>query len=441
MFLMPLLAGGALGIFGAFYAYSYFIGDIDAATLSEVTIEYGHPITLDSFFTRVPVNTTFITDINQIDTGKLATYQIFMDCGGHTVSSILKVVDKTAPTATAVPVEMFCGKAPAPETLVTNVFDLTDVKIEYAEGAPDLVLNTGKLTVPVKLTDQDGNSSIVEVPFTVKDDHTPPVITGVKKFEHVAKDKTKLKKDDFLEGVKATDDFTFNPKVEVDSSRVKQEVAGVYPLRYYCTDKAGNRTEVETTVTVYATYNAGMTKARDKKDINEAYRRARNQLDKIVKSSDNEVVKTMKVYYWVYHHIRFSTGRSTYKSWAKAAVQTFKTKWASCYGRTCMCKAFLDVMGIQNISICRKKVGQYRIHYWNLVKLNGGWYHCDVQWYLPGLAPKNFFCFMMTDKEIRKAPTNHNFKKGRYPKSSTKSVQKWVDVYHGKIKAGFPYKK
>ena len=96
---MPLLAGGALGAYFAFCMYSSFISNIDAAVLSEVEIEYGHPITIDSFFTKVPVNTTFITDINQIDTGKLASYEIWMDCGGHAVSSVLKVVDKTAPTA------------------------------------------------------------------------------------------------------------------------------------------------------------------------------------------------------------------------------------------------------------------------------------------------------------------------------------------------------
>ena len=135
----------------------------------------------------------------------------FFDCGGHTVSSILKVVDKTAPTADPVPVEMFCGKAPDPETLVKDVFDLTNVKIEYAEGTPNLVMNSGKMNIPVKLTDTNGNTTIVTVPFDVKDDYTPPVISGVRKFEHVAKDPEKITKDDYLEGVSATDDFTTKP--------------------------------------------------------------------------------------------------------------------------------------------------------------------------------------------------------------------------------------
>ena len=439
LFLMPLLAGGALGAYGAFFMYSNFIGTIDACTLSEVEIEYGHPITVDSFFTRTPVNTTFITDINQIDTGKLATYEIYLDCGGYTVKSILKVVDKTAPTAKPVPVEMFCGKAPAPETLVKDVFDLTDVKIEYAEGEPDLVMNTGEMKVPVKLTDLNGNSTVIDVPFNVKDDHTPPVISGVKSFEHVAKDPDKITKEEYLDGVTVTDDYTTKPTLEIDTTQVNLKVVGRYPIYYIATDKAGNRTEVESSVTVYRTYNGGMTTSA--KDTKKALDMAKKQLDKITKATDTDVVKAMKIFYWVYHHIYFSTGATPYKGWAKAAISALNKRRASCYGRACLCKAMLDAAGIENFLIMRKKVAGLRIHNWNLVKLNGEWYHCDVQIYLAGLAPKGYFCFMMTDKEIAKAPTNHQYNKKGFPKRSTKSVQKWVDVYNGKIKSGFPYKK
>ena len=438
---MPLLAGGALGAYFAFCMYSSFINNIDAAIVPEVEIEYGHPITIESFFTKVPVNTTFITDINQIDTGKLASYEIWMDCGGHAVSSILKVVDKTAPTATAVPVEMFCGKAPEASSLVKDVFDLTNVKIEYAEGTPNLVMNSGKMDIPVKITDENGNSTIVNVPFDVKDDYTPPVISGIRTFEHVAKDPDKITKDDYLDGVTVTDDFTQKPTIEVDYSKVDLKKVGVYPVRYIATDKAGNRSEIQTSVTVFATYNGGATA--NQKDIKKAQELGKKQLLKITKTTDTDVVKAMNIYYWVYHHIYFSTGASPYKGWAKAAVNALKKRRASCYGRSCACKAMLDAAGIENFLIMRKKVAGLRIHNWNLVKLNGEWYHCDVQIYIAGLAPKGYFCFMMTDKEIAKAPTNHQYKKSAFKniKRATKSVQKWIDVYNGKIKAGFPYKK
>ena len=53
---------------------------------------------------------------------------------------------------------------------------------------------------------------------------------------------------------------------------------------------------------------------------------------------------------------------------------------------------------------------------------------------------KKYFTFMMTDKEIYAAPSDHTFEKSKYPERSTTSVQKYIDVYNGKIKSGFPYK-
>lgn len=433
---MPLLAGGALGAYFAFCMYSNFINGIDNSVLSEVEIEYGHPITVDSFFTRVPANTTFITNVGLIDTGKLATYQVFLDCGGHTVSSILKVVDKTAPTADPVPVDMFCGPAPDPKNLVKNVFDLTDVTVEYAEGTPNLVMNTGEMSIPVKLTDTNGNSSIVEVPFNVKDDHTPPVITGIKKFEHVAKDKELLEKDDYLAGVKATDDYTSVVKVTVDASKVNQRLVGQYPIYYTAIDKAGNKTEVQSTVTVYRTYNGGVTTST--KNLKLAKQQAQKVIKKVIKKGMTDVEQAMAIYYWVHHNVYFLRGTTPYKGWEKAAYYCLKNKRGSCYGRACACKVMLDCLEIDNFLICRKKIPGRAIHYWNLVKLNGEWYHCDVQIYIN--TSRWVFDFMATDKEINKHDT-HLFKKSAFPKRATKSVQKYLDIKNGKVKKNFPYKK
>ena len=81
--ILPPIAGALLGVAGCYYYYNQTIDSIDNKVLQEVSIEYGHPITLDSFFTKVPVNTSFVTDVSQIDTGRLATYEIWFDCGGQ----------------------------------------------------------------------------------------------------------------------------------------------------------------------------------------------------------------------------------------------------------------------------------------------------------------------------------------------------------------------
>ena len=108
---LPLIVGAAFGFGACYYLYTDMINNIDRECLSQVDIEYGHPITLDCFFTIVPPNTKFITNVDMIDTGMLASYDIAIDCGGHVVHSILNVVDRTAPIGTAGKVRIQRGRA------------------------------------------------------------------------------------------------------------------------------------------------------------------------------------------------------------------------------------------------------------------------------------------------------------------------------------------
>ena len=151
----------------------------------------------------------------------------------------------------------------------------------------------------------------------------------------------------------------------------------------------------------------------------------------------------MKIFYWVHNNISFMLSTPQYDNWAVAAINTFTKRYSSCYGTWAVCKAMLDVEGIENVCVVRKRSNSYQnFHYWALVKLNGEWYHCDAQKYFNNYTPKAYFCFMMTDSEIAKAPTDHKFDKDAISCTrSTKSVQKYIDVYSGKIKSGFPYKK
>ena len=156
---LPLIAGALLGVAGAYFLRDSLINSIESESLASVDIEYGHPITLDCFFTEIPPNTKFITNIDLIDTGMLASYDIAIDCGGHVVHSILNVVDRTAPTATAVPVDLYAGNVPEPSTLVKDIFDLTEVTCVYNDGEPKLD-EGGDFEIGVRLTDANTSRRI-----------------------------------------------------------------------------------------------------------------------------------------------------------------------------------------------------------------------------------------------------------------------------------------
>ena len=56
-------------------------------------------------------------------------------------------------------------------------------------------------------------------------------------------------------------------------------------------------------------------------------------------------------------------------------------------------------------------------HYWNLVNIDGSWYHFDT---CPQPYPNNDGCFLLTDAEVAAYSTNkqsgyYNFNKANYP--------------------------
>lgn len=420
---------------GAYCLYNGIIDNIESERLTEVDIEYGHPITLDCFFTIIPPNTKFITNVSMIDTGKLASYDIAIDCGGHVVHSVLNVVDRTAPTAKPVPVVMYAGEAPEPKTLVTDVFDMTDVHCTYNDGEPDLTQG-GNFYVGVRLTDTSGNYTVIDVPFCVKADTTAPTIYGTHDIDIVVGSETIAYRD----GVAVADDFAENPTLEIDNSLVNLSCVGDYPVTYTATDDVGNSSTVTITVHVIPIANAEETSAETQAYVEEAYRMAREINETILDEDDTDVEKAMAIFYWAHNHISFILSTPEYDNWAVAAINTFTKRYSSCYGLWSVCKAMLDVEGIENLCVVRERSNSWEnIHYWSLVKLNGEWYHCDAQKYINDYTSKQYFCFMMTDNEIRNAPTNHNFASDSYPPRSTTSVQSYINVYSGTIYSNFPY--
>ncbi len=432
---LPLFSGALLGSLAAYFLYSGAIDNIERSCLSKVDIEYGHPITLDCFFTQIPPNTEFITNVSSIDTGMLATYDIAINCGGHVMHSILNVVDCTAPVGKPVPVEMYAGTAPEPSSLITDIFDMTAVTCSYDGGEPDLTKG-GDVDVNVRLTDASGNYSVISVPFHIKKDTQAPVIYGAHDMDvMVGSDSIS-----YRDGISVSDDYCANPALQIDNSQFNLDIVGDYPLTYSASDDVGNTSSVTVKVHVIPIANAEQSSVATQAYIDEAYRMAKEITDKIIDDDDTDVEKAMKIFYWTHKNISFILRTPSYENWAVAAINTFTKRYSSCYGTWAVCKAMLDVEGIENICVVRERKNSWdNFHYWALVKLNGEWYHCDAQKYFNDYTPKGYFCFMMTDAEIKAAPTDHTFAKDSYPERSTTSVQKYINVYQGKILSGFPY--
>ena len=431
VFAVPLLLGLAIGACVCLYIYYQLSTKLDRLVYSEVTLDYAQPIELSSFFTSIPEGAAFVTDVSTINTAVVGSYPIEIEVGNRHYNSTLNIVDTVAPTANPVPQEIYAGEVPDPVACVKDVFDLSGCKIEFAD--PEYNFSTGgNYVLPIKLTDLYDNSSVVGVPIYIKEDHTPPVIEGAHDFNLVIGETIT-----YRDNVTVSDDFDQSPDLEVDISAVNTSTVGTYPITYTATDDVGNQSSVTVNVTIVTMSTAGITSEDDAATVERAYALADSILDRITDGNMNDVQKAMLIFYWVRHHITPARGTSDYSSWAAAAVKAFNTHRASCYGAWACCKALLDRAGIQNICVTRypKEAYNGRTHYWCLVYLNGGWYHCDAY---PWQGQQSFL-FMMTDKEIKNAGGGHMFNESIYPTRATTSVQRYVNTYNCVVSSNFPY--
>ena len=147
--------------------------------------------------------------------------------------------------------------------------------------------------------------------------------------------------------------------------------------------------------------------------------------------TDEEVA--LQIVWWCRYNIRFIL-RTYSSSWTEAAHNAFNKRTGNCYSTAMCVKAMLDVAGIDNMVIERHPY-QTATHFWNYVKLNGQWYHCDATW----RQGYDSYFFMYTTKELlnfwQGGWNGFQFKQSAFPESATESVQKRIDYKNHKIKS------
>ena len=79
----------------------------------------------------------------------------------------------------------------------------------------------------------------------------------------------------------------------------------------------------------------------------------------------------------------------------------------------------LDVAGIENVRVERSPITTSP-HYWNLIKIDGQWYHCDACSFMDVSG----FVFMQIDEEL---DHHHEFNGATVPPRATVSVQDRLD--------------
>ena len=377
----------------------------------EVVIEAGSKISIEDFFSECPIDARFVSDVSEIDTSIPAIYKLTVFYENAIEEDVtLKIEDHKGPEGRAIPHTVYTTwKMPEAKECVESLYDISGIaKVEYKEGTPSFK-SDGSYEVPVVVTDMYGNNTVIKVPFKVINDRTAPVIEGVHDFESDG-DQTDL---NLLEGITVTDDHDKDPVIRVNDSLVNYEKSGEYEIIYSAMDKAGN----------ISTATAKITVSLDDDDSDEdddyyysgsdAYEMASNIMSSLWRNNDVETARA--IFDWVHSHVYYQS-ISFYQTYEEAAYRGFSRRNGDCYVSYACAKMLLDLAGIPNQMVERYPV-YTNGHYWNLVKLNGEWYHCDATIFMD--HPEVYF--MCTDDEID--DYHHSFDGSLYPERAGGSTE------------------
>lgn len=329
---------------------------------------------------------------------EIGTYDLEAETEFGNYALRLEIADTTAPALVLKETTLFVGNSVQPEVFVASADDASDV-LYRIDGEVPSTETPGTYPVAVEAADIHGNKVKAETTLHVIHDTTPPVIYGVSDKRILVGETVSFKK-----GVYAVDDNDGNVTFKVDSSAVKTTEEGTYPVIYTSTDAAGN----ETSVTVYLTVAVNNMDA-----VNEL---ADGILARITTASMTPREKSWAIYTWITGSLRYST-RTSYLmgSYVEGAYSGLTTYSGNCYIYYAVSGALLTRAGIENVMVQRDKPEEP--HYWNLVNIDGNWYHFDTCPHYPGHEMQ---CFLKTDAELAEYNKNevadyYSFDASLYP--------------------------
>lgn len=241
-------------------------------------------------------------------------------------------------------------------------------------------------------------------------DTTPPVIKGFVKSNSYNQNMpyqvvySNDKDYDYFQYVKAEDDREGKVSLTVSTKNVNFKKAGTYKITYTAKDKAGNIAKANAKIQV-----------RKIKLVDEI---AEEVLSDIIKDKWSVKKKAIAIYNYTRGHISY-VGTSNKKSWEKEAVNGIRYGKGDCFTYYSVARALLTRAGIPNIEVTRYRGEGH--HWWNMIYVEGGWYHYDC-------GPRNGggrFC-MLTDAQLKQYSKTHgnkyiwNYKK--IPKTPKKKL-------------------
>jgi hypothetical protein len=313
---------------------------------------------------------------------KVGQHEAVIMVGEQRHYSKIVIQDTTPPDAEPRNVRIFMGE----RSDIENFFTVNEEEIDYDEEEdseesseegfeeyepeiitaefvtpPDWELE-GTQTVAVRVSDECGNYTIVESELTILVDTTPPQIHGARDIRVLVNTTVS-----FRSGITVTDDLDYAPQLTVDSSAVNTNRIGVYPVTYTARDRAGNTSSVTVNVHVTGVTVDDLNRIADDRLRNIGAFRTES-LPERARLIHNYVRSTM-----IYVRAIGPGGHSD----EHFAYTTLRTMRGNCIATQRVSEVLLNRAGIENMRISNVEA----THVWNLIKIDGLWYHYDATWF------------------------------------------------------------
>lgn len=343
-------------------------------TVNRVVYELGDPYPELSNFIGEDANAKFNPPLAELGIRTPNTYYLDVDIFDATYSVIMDAVDTVLPVAKPnTGIEIYPGGAlPDARDMVVEVFDATELTFAYADKyAFD---EPGEYSVVVSVTDLGGNQTLVVVPLRVLDttekDTDPPIITGaVNMTANIGSIITYAENITVFDAYDGKIDVRDPARFRVDSSAVRPNIAGVYPVKYTATDRAGNSTSVTVNIEIRHMPVEDAT----------IYAYAGSVLSGIVSGSMSREDKIKAIFRYVYNATEgFSLDVTSDISdrYTRQGYYGFLGYANDSFSACSMMRLLLDTAGIDYKVVTR--VSSDHAHWWLLVDFGNGWFHVDA---------------------------------------------------------------
>jgi len=314
--------------------------------------------------------------LDAVNTAPVGTYIVTGIDGNASVQCTVTVQDTVAPA-----LEVKDVSADRYETVTVDNFivSATDASGPVTTRLLETISTnlSGSFTVTVEATDINGNVTTAQAKLDVYADSKPPVFSGLSTLT-VEKHSTP----DYMAGVSAYDAQDGNVTFTYDASKVDTSTAGTYYVTYTAQDRRGNVATSRRKVVV--NHDAEDTAAR---------------ISAIAANLSNDVER-------IRDYVRYTLGYNSNWGGDDPIWYGLENLTGNCYVHAMIFDALLKEKGYETQLIwCEDKS-----HYWNIVKIDGGWKHLDAT---PG--PQHSRYSIMSDKQRYETLSGRDWDRDAWP--------------------------